>query len=166
MRLSSQISPSDNLADALQQQVAGGLLQHHAARAQAHGANHVAVVFRRRQNDHARGHRIEIDLFEHAQAVFFRHAQIEQKDIRLQLGEHLRALDAVRGFADDLDVVGALEQLAKAVAEDGMVVRNQDPNRLFCFRHLNSMEFRRLDAPRARDSTPPSACPPRFVSVL
>jgi uncharacterized protein related to proFAR isomerase len=58
------------------------------------------------------------------------------------LGEHFDALDAIGGFGDNLDVFGALEQLAQTIAKDGVVVRNQDSNGLFCFRHFNLMEFR------------------------
>src|ERR1017187_9462283 len=124
-----------DLADALQKQIAGGLLQQHAARSQTHRAHHIAVVFRRRQDDHAGRKSVEIHLFEYAQTILLRHAQIEQENVRLQLSEHLRTLDAVGGLAHDLDVVRHFEQLAETVAENRVVVRDQYSNCWFCFRH-------------------------------
>ena len=125
-----------NLADAFEKEVAGGLLEDDAAGAETHGANDVAIVFGGGEDDDAGGKRIEIDLFEDAEAVFFGHAKIEQKDIGLELGEHFDALGAVGGFADDGNVVGAFEKLAKAVTKDGMVVRHQDASRLFRLGHF------------------------------
>src|SRR5579871_2769300 len=119
-----------NLANALQQQIARGLFQHHAAGAQTHRADHVAVIFGSRDNNDARLQRVEIHFFEDGEAVLFRHAQIEQQNIGLQLREHLRALNAVRSFADNLHVVRAFEQFAQAIAEDSVIVRDQNSNRL------------------------------------
>src|SRR5262249_42548327 len=82
--------------DALHEKLAGRLLQHNAAGAKTHGANDVAIVLGSSQNDDARGQRIEIYFFEYGQAVFIRHAQIEQQNVGLQLGEHLDGLVAVR----------------------------------------------------------------------
>jgi len=108
--------------NAFHEQVGGGLLQHYAACAKAHGANNVAIVFRGRQNDDARGQRIEIDFLENGQAVFIRHAQIEEKNIGLKLGEELDALRAVLGFPDDGDVFVGIEKLPQAIAKDRVVI--------------------------------------------
>ena len=108
--------------NALDEQVGGGLLENDAAGAEAHGADHVAIVFGGGQDDDARGQRIEIDFFEDGQAVFIRHAEIEQKNIGLEFGEQLDALGAVLRFADDGDVFVAVEQFAQAVAKDRVVV--------------------------------------------
>ena len=100
-----------NTMNTFHQKIRGGLFQDDAASAEAHGANHVAIVFRGGQNDDARGQRIEIDFLEHGQAVFIRHAQVEEKNIGLELGKELDALCAVLGLADDSDIFIGIEKL-------------------------------------------------------
>src|SRR5580693_8060563 len=104
------------------EKIGGGLLQHHAASAKAHGANYVAIIFSGSENNDARGQCIEIDFLEHGEAVFIRHAEIEEKNIGLELGEKLDALGAVLSFADDGDVLIGIEELAKTIAKDGVII--------------------------------------------
>src|SRR5712692_3996617 len=106
----------------LHQKLGGGLLQDHTASAEAHGANDVAIILRGGQNDDARGQRIEIDFLENGQAIFVRHAQIEEKNIRLELGEELDALRAILRFTDDGDIFVGIEKLPQAVAKDRVVI--------------------------------------------
>jgi hypothetical protein len=108
--------------NAFHEEIGGGLLQHHAARAETHGADNVAIVFRRGQNDDARGQRIEIDFLENGQAILIRHAQVEEENVRLELGEELDALRAVLGFPDDSDIFVGVEKLPQAIAEDRVVI--------------------------------------------
>jgi len=108
--------------NAFHQKIGGGLLEHHAARAEAHGADHVAIIFGGGENNDARGQRIEIDFFEDGEAVFIGHAQIEQKNVGLELGEELDALGAVLRFADDGDFFVGIEKLAKTFAENRVVI--------------------------------------------
>jgi hypothetical protein len=112
-----------NAMDAFYQQVRRGLLENHAARAQAHGANYVAIVFGGGKNDDARGKRIEINFFEDREAVFIGHAEIEQENFGLEFGEKLNALGTILSFADDGDVLVGIEEFAEAVAKDRVVVR-------------------------------------------
>jgi hypothetical protein len=98
------------------------LLQHNTARAETHGADNVAIVFGGGQDDDARGQRIEIDFFEHGQAVFVRHAEIEQENIGLEFGEELDAFRAVLRFADDSDVFVGIQEFPQTIAKDRMVV--------------------------------------------
>jgi len=98
------------------------LLQHHAARTKPHRANHVAIIFGSSQNHNARRQGIEIDFLEHREPVFIRHAQIEQQDIRLELGEHLDALRPVLRFADDGDVLVGIEKFPQPIAKDRVVI--------------------------------------------
>src|SRR5260370_30711622 len=90
--------------NAFHQEIGGGLLQDDAASAEAHGSNNVAIVFGGGQDDEAGGQSIEIDLFEHGQAVFIRHAQIKEKNILLELAKELDALGAVLRFAHHRDI--------------------------------------------------------------
>ena len=108
--------------NALHQEIGGRLLQNDAACAEAHGANYIAIVFRRRQNNDARGQSIEIDFLENSEAVFIRHAQVEEKNIGLELGEELDALRAVLRFADDGDIFVGIEKFPQAIAKDRVVI--------------------------------------------
>jgi hypothetical protein len=108
--------------NAFYQQVGGGLLQDYAAGAEAHSADYVAIVFGSSKHDYASGQRVEIYFFEDGEAVFVWHAQIEQKNVGLELGDELNTLGAVLGFADDGDVVVGIEELAQAIAKDGMII--------------------------------------------
>ena len=112
-----------NAVDAFYQQISGGLLEDHAACAEAHGADNVAIVFGGGENDDARGQRIEIDFFEDSEAVFIGHAEIEQENFRLEFGEKFNALRAILSFADDSDIFVGIEEFAKAIAKDCVVVR-------------------------------------------
>jgi hypothetical protein len=112
-----------NAMNAFDEQVGGGLLENHATSAEAHGADNVAIVFGSRQDDDAGGQRIEIDFFEDGEAVFIGHAEIEQKDFRLEFGEKFNTLSAILGFADDSNVFVGIEKFAEAIAKDCVVVR-------------------------------------------
>jgi len=74
------------------------------------------------EHDHARGQGIEIHFLQDRQSVLVRHAQIEQKDVGLQLSQQLDALRAVLCFSDNGDVFVRLEELAQAITEDGVVI--------------------------------------------
>src|SRR3989449_10582730 len=89
--------------NAFDQQVSGGLLQNHPACAQTHGADDIAVIFGG-QNDDAGGQRVKVNFLQHSQAILVRHAQVEQQNVRLELGEHLDAFGAVRGLADNGEI--------------------------------------------------------------
>jgi hypothetical protein len=104
------------------EQVGGGLFQHHAACAEAHGANDVTIIFGGSEHDNARGQRIEIDFFEDGEAVFIGHTKIEEKNIGLELGEQFDALGAVLGFANNGDVLIGIEEFAEAIAKDRVVI--------------------------------------------
>jgi hypothetical protein len=111
-----------NAVDTLNEKVRGGLFEDHAASAEAHGADDVAIVFGSGENDDACGQRIKIDFFEDGEAVFIGHAEIEQQDFRLELGEEFDALGAVLRFTDDSNVFVGIEKFAKTVAKDGVVI--------------------------------------------
>src|SRR5712664_182667 len=104
------------------QEVGSGLFQHNTASAETHGADNVTIVLRRGQNHNARGQGVKIDFFENGQAVFIRHAQIEKKNIMLELGEELDALRAVLSLPDDSNVFVGIEKLPQAIAKDLVVI--------------------------------------------
>ena len=111
-----------NAMNAFYEKVRGGLLEDYTASAEAHGADYVAIVFGGGEHDDARGKRIKIDFFEDGEAVFVGHAEIEQEDFRLELGEEFDALGAVLRFTDNSDVLVGIEEFAETVAKDGVVI--------------------------------------------
>jgi hypothetical protein len=111
-----------NAMNTFYEQVRGGLLEDYAAGAEAHGADYVAIVFSGSEHDDAGGKRIKIDFFEDGEAVFVGHAEIEQENFRLELGEEFDALGAVLRFADDSNVFVGIEKFAKTIAKDGVVI--------------------------------------------
>jgi len=131
-----------NAVDTFHEKVGGGLFEDNAASAEAHGADYVAIVFSGGENDDARGQRIEIDFFEDGEAVFVGHAEIEQENFRLELGEEFDALGAVLRFTDNSDVLVGIEEFAETVAKDGVVIGEEDTNLLFSFGHVNRAEPR------------------------
>jgi hypothetical protein len=126
-----------NAMNALDEKVGGGLFENYAASAEAHGADDVAIVLGGGEDDDASGKLIEIDFLEDGEAVFIRHAKIKEENIRLELTEKLDALGAVLSFAHDGHLVVGVEEFAEAVAENGVVIREEDPDLLFCFGHVN-----------------------------
>src|SRR5579863_3749333 len=131
-----------NAMNAFHEKVRGGLFEDYAASAEAHGADYVAIVFGGSENDDARGKRIKIYFFEDGEAIFVGHAEIEQENFRLELGEEFDALGAVLRFADDSDVLVGIEKFAKTVAKNGVVIGEEDANLLFSFGHVNRAERR------------------------
>jgi len=142
--------------NAFDEKIGGGLLQDDAAGAEAHGADDVAVIFSGSKDDDARGKLIEVDFLKDSETVFIRHAKIEEKNFRFELGEKLDALGAVLSFTDDSDILVAVEELAEAVAKDGVVVGHEDTDLLFGFSHTSRWVFRQSDAPHAPGLTPRS----------
>src|SRR5712692_3019682 len=149
--------------DALHQQVRGRLLEDHAARAEAHGANHIAIVFGGGEHDDARRQGIEIDFLEDGQAVFIGHAQVKEKNIGLELGEELDALRAILRFADEGYVLVGIEEFTEAVAKNRVVVRKKDANLLFSLGHVSRAEPRWSDALHGPGWTPRSTRPPQYA---
>jgi hypothetical protein len=125
----------ENAMNAFDEKIGGGLFENHAARAQAHGANYVTIVFGGCEYYNASGNRVEIYFFQDGKAVFIGHAQIEQENVGLEFSEQLDALGAILSFADDNDIFIGAEEFAQAVAENRMVIREEDTNLLFCFGH-------------------------------
>ena len=54
------------------------------------------------------------------------HADVHDDDVRLQLTSEPDGVGSVGGFADDLDVVLELEDEAEALADERLVVGEQD----------------------------------------
>src|SRR2546422_7846885 len=94
------------------------------------GADDIAVIFGGSQNDDAGGQRVKVDFLEHSQAILVRHAQVEQQNVGLELGKHLDAIGAIRGLADNGDIISGAKQLTQAITEDGVVVSDESTDGL------------------------------------
>jgi hypothetical protein len=126
----------ENAMDAFYEQVGGGLFQNDAARPEAHCANHVAIVFGGCEYYDARRQGIEIHFFENGESVLVGHAQVEQQNVWLEFSEHLDALSAILGFANNDDIFVGAQEFAQAIAKNRVVIREEDTNLLFSFGHL------------------------------
>ena len=57
-----------------------------------------------------------------------RHGDVHHRDIRLELDGPFDRLAPVGGFADDLHVIGEVEERLHAFADDGVIVGEQHAN--------------------------------------
>jgi hypothetical protein len=71
-----------------------------------------------------------LDHLEGVDAVAVGHRDVHQHDVPVAVAHHLHHGDAVGGFTGDDQVRGVGQYLLEALADDGMVVGNQDANRL------------------------------------
>ena len=61
-----------------------------------------------------------------AKPVQARHFQVQQKDVGLELLEDVQDLLAVLSLRHDFEILFQRQQLAEAIAEDGVIVRHDD----------------------------------------
>jgi len=59
-------------------------------------------------------------------------ARFTSISVGFKLSQHLNAVVAVRGLADNGDILVAVEQFAQTFTKDGVIVGHQDTNLLFC----------------------------------
>ena len=152
-----------NAMNAFYQQVCGGLLEDHAPRAKAHGANDVAIVLSGGEHDDACRKSVEVDFLEDGKAVFIGHAQIKEQNFWFEFGEELDALGAILRFTDNSNVFVGIEKFAETVAKDRVVVREKDANLLFSFGHVNRAGLRWSVALHGQGWTRRSTRPPQYA---
>ena len=97
-----------------------------AARAGAHGAFGVEVFMVHRQDQDGQAGLPEVEILDEVQAVAFVHGQVRDDDVGPELGGGGEAGARVGGFAADGEVGLLVDDLGQAVAEEGMVVYDQD----------------------------------------
>jgi hypothetical protein len=66
--------------------------------------------------------------FDHLEAIELGHLDVEEHQFRLQLADGLDGLEAIRAFADDLDVGMRCQVLAQQPARQVFVVHDQYPH--------------------------------------
>jgi hypothetical protein len=81
-----------------------------------------------RQHEDLRLRVVLADLERGLEAAQPRHRDVHQDDIRTQGAGELDGLLAVGRLADHGDVLRERQERADAVAQDGVVIRDQDPN--------------------------------------
>src|SRR5512133_2142451 len=64
-------------------------------------------------------------------AIHFRHQQIHQDDIRLELFGQADGFQAVLCLSDDFDVIRLRQECFDASPDDGMIVYDQNPDDMF-----------------------------------
>src|SRR5207253_1168308 len=111
-------------AEALGNELHGGVLPKHSAYAQLKRADDVDSLAARRHDDNANGSLRSQQLTENLDPGTLRERQLEKKRVGPQLSDEPDRLAPVGRFADDKEVRIVLEKAAQTVAHDGMSVRD------------------------------------------
>ena len=115
-------------ANRLDQMLGIARLEHVAAGSRPNGLHHELPVVVGGQHDRAHVGEALPDHPGGLQAVDPGHPDVEQHDVGLLLLDHRDGLLAVRGLADDIDVLGHVEVAAQALTDERVVVGNEDPD--------------------------------------
>jgi hypothetical protein len=114
--------------DALDEQIRGALFQDDALRAQLHGLDEFVLILGGRQHDDPGLMLAVLDFLQRGQTVQAGHLEIQQQDIGLEALEHVQDLSAILRLRYHFEIRLQRQQPAQAVAEDGVVVRDHDPD--------------------------------------
>jgi hypothetical protein len=80
----------------------------------------------RGHEDHRR-HSIRANGAHDAKAIQFRHLHVEQHEIRAKLADALDGRASVAAFLHDLDITPILEESAKVIARNRLIVNHERP---------------------------------------
>ena len=111
-----------DLADALNEQFRGRLLEYDTGSTQLHGLDELVLIVRRRQHNDPRLIFDGLQTLQGGQAVQPRHLEVQQEDVRRILLEHIEHLPAVLSLRDDFEILLQGQQLTETVSKDGVVV--------------------------------------------
>ena len=118
-----------HLADALDEQLRGGLLENDARGPELHRLDKLVLVVGGGQHDHSGLVAGGLQPLQRGETVEPRHLQVEQQDVGLAAAADISSTcRAVLRLRDDLEILFQGQQPAQAVAEDRMVVRHHDPD--------------------------------------
>ena len=104
-------------------------LEQIAAGARPDGVEHVLLLPVHGQGDDAGGRGLAHDLADGFHAVHVGHDDVHQDHVRLRRARQRHRLGAVLGFGHHREAAQPLAQLAQALAHQGVVIGDQDPNR-------------------------------------
>ena len=95
-------------------------------RAGVDGVADVLLVRIHAQDEDARAGELLQDLARHLEAVHLRHRHVEDDHVGLLGAQDVERLGAVAGFAHDEDVLFVLENPPEALADQGVIVDEDD----------------------------------------
>src|SRR5712692_1622321 len=120
-----------HLANALEQERRGHLLQDHAAHAEADGLADLILLERRAEQDDAGGKVVALQLPDHGQSILPGQPEIEDEDVGPMRPDRAHRVFAVGAAREDGELL-APEELLETVERDGMAVGENEPDRLRC----------------------------------
>ena len=106
-----------HLANALDQQLRGGLFENNSRSAEPHGLNEFILVVRCGQHNDPSLVLDRLKPLQRAQTIQSRHLEVEQEDVGLVLLQDFQHLPAILSLGHYLEVFFQSEQLAEAVPE-------------------------------------------------
>src|SRR5439155_16999945 len=109
-----------------EQLLCGRILEQETARPRSQGLVDILGQTEGREDEDSRGRRAGAESSRGFEAVDARHANVHQHEIGLQPPRRLDRLEAVSGLSHDLDLRIHLEELAKARADERLVVGDDD----------------------------------------
>ena len=133
----------EDVADAADQIVGGNVLQHVRLRARFQRARDLVVGVVGRQHDDAGAGIALANLPDGLDAFHDRHAQIEERDVRVIPLEGVDGLDAVAGFGDHAQVGLLVDDVRDAGSEQRVIVDEQHARRS---RYGGSLRWQRAPA--------------------
>ena len=116
----------DRVADLL----ARGLLREVSARALGDRGVGQLGLHERGEEEHLGGVAVALESREHLRPLEARHADVEDRDVRLQKLDLLERVTAVSGLAHELEVGAILDRAHDALAIDGVIVGDQHADAL------------------------------------
>ncbi len=115
-----------DLANGVDDELGGGLLDQKSARAGGSGFVDIGVVAVGGEHDDSGGGRGQDDLAGGFQAVEQRHGDVHEDDVGPHLGEHGHGFTTGFGFADDVHVRFEIEHAMETFADDRVIFGEED----------------------------------------
>ena len=117
-----------DFANALDQQLRGGLFQDNPRGAQSHGLDEFILIVRCGQHNHPRLVPDRLKPLQSAQAIQAWHPEVEQENVGFVLLQDFQHFPPILSLGHYLEVLFQSQQLAEAVPKNRMVVGHHDPD--------------------------------------
>src|SRR5437660_8125391 len=112
------------------------ILEQIAVRASLDGVNNALIVIKGGKDDNARHAWLLTQATDGFNAIHYRHFEIEQEDIWVELHDLANCFFAVGTFRDHLEIWLGLQQSAKTLAHNRVIIGEQDTHHSFAFLYL------------------------------
>ncbi len=109
-------------ADRLEERLKGDVLQQIALRPFVERGQDLLVVVEGREDEDGRAVFSPSEIPEGADSVEDGHPQVEEHDVRTRCGDDVQRRPAVRGLADDVNILGESQQTPDALTHERLVV--------------------------------------------